>query len=330
MKEIWAVVLAAGEGKRMHSRLPKVLHPLCGKRMLEYILESAGELTKQVLIVVGHGALQVQEKIGDRWAYVCQKEQLGTGHAVMEALKELPREGTLLVLCGDTPLLEASYLRELVDCHHNNAAVVATAEVPNPAGYGRIIRDQSGQVEKIVEDRDASETEKKITEINTGTYCFDLELLRYYLPRLGTDNVQKEYYLPDVVEMMRQDGHSTGACLLNDYRVGLGINNRVHLAEAVNILQDNIKHRLMLSGVTIEDPDSVFIDHDVQIAPDSVIRPGSVIEKGSIIGEECEIGPGTHLVNAIVGNSSIVRQSAVYNATLEKGSKVGPFACINR
>ncbi len=330
MKEIWAVVLAAGEGKRMHSRLPKVLHPLCGKRMLEYILESAAELTKQVLIVVGHGASQVQEALGERWPYVYQKRQLGTGHAVMEALKRLPGEGTLLVLCGDTPLLEAFYLQKLIDCHNNYAAVVATAEVPNPAGYGRIIRDQNGQVEKIVEDKDASKAEKKITEVNTGTYCFDLELLRYYLPRLGTDNLQNEYYLPDVVAMMRQDGYAAGAYLLDDYRVGLGINNRAQLAEAVGIMQHNIKQELMLSGVTIEDPGSVFIDHDVQIGVDTVIRAGCVIERGTIIGEDCEIGPGAHLFNARIGNRVVVRQSVISSAAVESGSEVGPFAHVIR
>ncbi len=330
MKEIWAVVLAAGEGKRMHSRLPKVLHPLCGKRMLAYILESAVELTKQVLIVVGHGASQIQETFGDRWPYVFQEQQLGTGHAVMEALKELPREGKLLVLCGDTPLLEASYLQELVGCCNNHAAVVATAEVPNTAGYGRIIRDQNGQVEKIVEDRDASKAEKDITEVNTGTYCFDLELLRYYLPRLETNNMQQEYYLPDVVEMMRHDGYATGAYLLDDYRVGLGINNRAQLAEAVKILQHKIKQKLMLSGVTIEDPASVFIDHDVQIKPDTVIRPGCVIEKGTVIGQDCIIGPGTHLFKATIGNGAVVCQSVVSDATVESGFEVGPYEYVNR
>ncbi len=326
MKEIWAVILAAGEGKRMHSRQPKVLHSLCGKSMVEYILESASELTKQVLVVVGHGAFQVQETLGNRCSYVLQEQQLGTGHAVMEALKELPRKGILLVLCGDTPLLEASYLRNLIDCYREQAGAVATAKLPDPAGYGRVLRDQNGLVVKIVEDGDASEEEKAIKEINTGTYCFNLELLHRYLPRLGTDNVQKEYYLPEVVAMMRQDGYSTGAYRLDDYRVGLGINNRVQLAEAVAILQRKIKQELMLKGVTIDNPGSVFIDQDVQISPDTVIRPGCVIEKGTVIGEECVIGPGTHLKGARIGNRAVVSQSVVINGAVEDGAVVGPFA----
>ena len=328
MKQVWAVVLAAGEGKRMHSRLPKVLHPLCGKKMLEYILESAAELTNRILVVVGHGASQVQETLGDRWSYVLQEHQLGTGHAVMEALKELPRKGTLLILCGDTPLLEAPYLKQLAACCRGRAAAVATARVPDPSGYGRVVRAQDGDVASIVEDGDASAEEKKIDEINTGTYCFDLELLRKYLPRLGTDNVQKEYYLPDVVAMMRKDGHSTGACCLDDYRVGLGINNRAQLAEAVKILQQKIGQKLMLSGVTIEDPGAVFIDFDVQVGPDTVLRPGCILEKGTVIGAECLIGPGTHLVGAEIGDGSAVCQSVVKNTRVEKGSKIGPFAHI--
>ncbi len=161
MKQLWALVLAAGEGKRMYSRLPKVLHPLCGRQMLDYILESAAELTKKVIVVVGHGALQVREAVGNKWNYVLQKQQLGTGHAVLEALEDLPQKGTLLVLCGDTPLLESSYLRQLLDYHEQHVAVVATTKVFDPTGYGRVIRDRNGLVERIVEDNDASREEKK-------------------------------------------------------------------------------------------------------------------------------------------------------------------------
>jgi len=330
VSDVWAVVLAAGEGKRMYSSLPKVLHPLCGKRMLEYILESAAELTEQIIVVVGHGAFQVRETIGDRWSYVYQERQLGTGHAVMEALKKLPGEGKLLVLCGDTPLLKTSHLKQLLESFHRHAAVVATVAVPDPTGYGRIVRDQNGQVDRIVEDRDASAEEKKINEVNTGTYCFDLELLRYYLPHLGTDNVQNEYYLPDVVTLMRKDGYTTGAYCLDDYRVGLGINNRAQLAEAVEIIQQNISQKLMKSGVTIDIPGSVFIGIDVQIGPDSVIRPGCVLEKGTIIGENCVIGPGSHITGAVVGDGAVVRQSVVSGGSVEKGVEIGPFEYIKK
>jgi bifunctional UDP-N-acetylglucosamine pyrophosphorylase / glucosamine-1-phosphate N-acetyltransferase len=328
MTELWALVLAAGEGKRMHSSLPKVIHPLCGRPMLNYILESVAELTEQILIVVGHGASFVQQALGDKWNYVLQQQQLGTGHAVMQALDSLPQEGTLLVLCGDTPLLESSYLFNLQQMHTGYAALVATTYLPDPAGYGRIIRGSDGLIESIVEERDASAEQKKICEINTGTYCFDLKLLRHYLPLLTTDNEQKEYYLPDVTALMRRDGHAVGAYLIEDSRVGLGINNRAQLAEAASLLRRRINNALMLQGVSIEDPDSAYIDYDTKVGVDTVIRPGCTIEKGTIIGNGCLIGPGTHLCAARIKDRVVIRQSVVEESTVENDTHVGPFAVI--
>jgi bifunctional UDP-N-acetylglucosamine pyrophosphorylase / glucosamine-1-phosphate N-acetyltransferase len=326
--ELWALVLAAGEGKRMHSSLPKVIHSLCGRPMLSYILESVAELTEQILVVVGHGASHVQAALGDKWNYVLQREQLGTGHAVMQALDSLPQEGTLLVLCGDTPLLESSYLFNLQQMHNGYAAVVATTNLPVPAGYGRIIRGQNGLIESIVEEKDASAEQKRICEINTGTYCFDLKLLRHYLPLLTTDNEQKEYYLPDVTALMRRDGHAVGAYLIEDSRVGLGINNRAQLAEAASLLRRRINNSLMLQGVSIEDPDSAYIDYDVKVGVDTVIRPGCTLEKGTIIGTGCLIGPGTHLSAALINDRVVIRQSVVEDSIIENDTHVGPFALI--
>lgn len=328
MKQLWAVVLAAGEGKRMHSLMPKVLHPLCGKPMLSYILESAAELTDQVMVVVGHGALKVQDTLGERWRYVLQEQQLGTGHAVMQASTDLPPEGTLLVLCGDTPLLESDHLQQLLDRHKEHAATVATTILPDPTGYGRVVRGQGGMIEKIVEDRDASGEEKKIDEINSGTYCFDLALLKYYLPLLTTDNVQKEYYLTDIVALMRRDGHEVGAYLIDDYRVSLGINNRAQLAEASRMLRVKINNSLMLSGVTIIDPDSTYIDFGLEIGQESVILPNCLLEKGTIIGAGCLIGPNTHLSNAVVKDRAVIQHSVVVGSVIESEQKIGPFAHI--
>lgn len=307
MKEIFSVILAAGEGKRIHSRLPKVLHPICGRSMIKYILDSAVELTEKVVIVVGHGASHVQAALGDRWHYVLQEEQLGTGHAALKAIEVLPREGTLIVLCGDTPLLKAKYLKEMLHSFEQKAAaVVATTIVPDPSGYGRIVRDQDGLVEGIVEERDASRQEKEIDEINTGTYCFDLKLLKHYLPLLTAENVQKEYYLTDVIALMRGDGHVVGACRIDDYRVGLGINNRVQLAEVASILRKEINRNLMLAGVSIEDPDSTYIDYDVRVGADSVIRPNCVLDQGTVIGCSCHIGPNTHLSAVVAEDDAVI------------------------
>ncbi len=328
MKDLWAVVLAAGEGKRMHSSLPKVLHRLCGRPMLQYILDSAVELTDRVLIVVGHGASHVQEVVGNSWRYVLQEQQLGTGHAVKQALPHLPQEGTLLVLCGDTPLMEADHLKGLLDKSRSGSAVVATTVLPDPAGYGRIIRDQHNLVKKIVEEKDASEEEKKVTEINTGTYCFDLKLLKSYVPRLTADNEQKEFYLTDVIALMYRDGYNVGAYYIEDRRVGLGINNRVQLAEATAILQKRINHHLMLKGVTIVDPDTTCIDYDVQIAKDTVIRPHCVIESGTVIGASCSIGPGSHLHKAVIEDEAVVVSSTVIESNIESGLVIGPYAHI--
>jgi bifunctional UDP-N-acetylglucosamine pyrophosphorylase / glucosamine-1-phosphate N-acetyltransferase len=328
MKQLYAVVLAAGEGKRMHSRMPKVLHSLCGKPMLGYIMESAAELTKRILVVVGHGASQVQAAMSDKWHYVLQKEQLGTGHAVMQALKELPQEGTLLVLCGDTPLLESGYLRHLLDHQEQRAAVVLTAILPDPEGYGRIIRTPGGLVERIVEEKDASEEEKRICEINTGTYSFNLKLLRDYLPALTTDNVQNEYYLTDVIALMGKEGHKVGACLIEDYRVGLGINDRLQLAEAEALIRKRINTRLMLKGVTLVDPDSVYIDYDVQVGTDTVIKPNCVIEKGSVIGSECSVGPAVHISRSVLKDGVVLEHSVVDDSVIESGVRLDAFTVV--
>ncbi|MFO7952820.1 MAG: NTP transferase domain-containing protein [Bacillota bacterium] len=329
MSKLWAVVLAAGEGKRMRSRLPKVIHPICGRPMLNYILESAAELTGNILIVVGHGASQVIETTNDNWQYVHQENQLGTGHAVMETLGELPREGTLLVLCGDTPLLESVHLKKLLDSQGTNAAAVATTVLQNPYGYGRVVRDGNGLVEKVVEDKDAALAEKEIREINTGTYCFDLNLLRRYLPHLNTDNVQKEYYLPEVLNMFYKDNLGVGAYCIDDYRVGLGINNRVQLAEATSLVRVRINAKLMVDGVTLIDPATVYIDRDVLVGPDTIIGPNCVIEGKTTIGECCHIGPGTHLENATIKDRAVVEHSVIRNRVVQAGSRTGPYAYLD-
>ena len=325
MDQLHAVILAAGEGKRMHSKLPKVVHPLCGRPMIEYILEGAASLTKDVTIVVGHGASQVKETLGDGWRYVLQEEQLGTGHAVMQAVEHLPGDGRLLVLCGDTPLLKSSELKQLVDKQKNLAAAVATTIMTDPTGYGRIIRDESGHLREIVEDKDASSEVKKIGEINTGTYCFDLELLKHFLPLLKTDNIQQEYYLTDVLSLMRREGKVSAIYTFPDYRVGLGINNRVQLAAAEKILRRRINRSLMELGVTMVDPENTYIDYNVQVGKDTVILPGSVILQGTVIGSDCIIGPHAHLISAVIKDRAVIHSSVIKNRTIGEGAVIGPY-----
>jgi bifunctional UDP-N-acetylglucosamine pyrophosphorylase / glucosamine-1-phosphate N-acetyltransferase len=325
-----AVVLAAGEGKRMKSALPKVLHPCCGRPLIDYILKSAAALTTDIVIVVGHGASMVIEQLGDQWRYALQEQQLGTGHAVLQALPLLPQEGRLLVLCGDTPLIDEQVLRPLAAADDDqSAATVATTFVPDPQGYGRIIRNSQGLIDRIVEERDATEAQKKICEINSGTYSFDLKQLRHYLPLLTAKNAQQEYYLTDLVAMMHADGLKVKALVIDDYHKGLGINDRIQLAEASALIREAINKKLMQDGVTIEDPLSTWIDSGVEIGPDTVIRPNCIIESGTVIGAACSIGPGVHLKRAVVGKRVSISYSVVEDSVVKDDTKLKPFTMIS-
>lgn len=328
MKQLSVVVLAAGEGKRMRSAHPKVLHPLCGRPMLNYILESASALTEQIFIVIGHGAALVQETLGSAWKYILQEKQLGTGHAVLQALPELPDSGNLLVLCGDTPLLETGHLQGMLNQHGTAGATVMTARVPDPFGYGRIVRESRDQLEAIVEESEATGEQKAINEINTGAYCFDLQLLNRFLPMLKENNVQQEYYLTDVISLIKNHGYPVQTYQLDDYRVGLGVNDRCQLAEAAAIWRQRINRELMIKGVTIIDPETTYIDYGVEVGPDTVIWPQTVIEGASVIGSWCQIGPGTHLRQAILKDGVTLRHSVVEESLIESRAIVGPFAYI--
>ncbi|WP_369901540.1 bifunctional UDP-N-acetylglucosamine diphosphorylase/glucosamine-1-phosphate N-acetyltransferase GlmU [Bacillus manliponensis] len=332
MSNRFAVILAAGKGTRMKSKLYKVLHPVCGKPMVQHVVDQVSELGLGKLVtVVGHGAEQVQEKLGNVSEFAVQAEQLGTAHAVMQAADVLANEeGTTLVICGDTPLITAETMEALLK-HHEEVgakATVLTAYIEEPAGYGRIVRNENGHVEKIVEHKDASEQERSIKEINTGTYCFDNKALFASLSKVSNENVQGEYYLPDVIEILKNEGHIVSAYQTEHFDETLGVNDRVALSQAEVIMKKRINHKHMVNGVTIIDPSNTYISADAKIGHDTVLYPGTVIEGDTVIGSDCEIGPHTVVRNSEIGDNTTIRQSTVHDSKIGHEVAVGPFAHI--
>ncbi len=332
MEHLMAVILAAGEGKRMKSKKSKVLHKACGMTLINWVYRSIKDAgVDETVIVVGHKAEDVKESMGNNVHYAYQDKQLGTGHAVMQAGDYLKgKEGHVLVLCGDTPLITSETISNTFKIHkqNNNSATVITAELADPAGYGRIVRDSCDNVLKIVEDRDASQEEKSIKEINSGMYCFNIKDLVEALGELGNNNSQGEYYLTDTLEILIGKGLKVGAVKVDDSNEILGINDRVQLSMAGELLRKRILSNHMENGVTIIDPNSTYIDCDVQIGIDTVIYPSSIIEKDTIIGEDCIIGPASRIVASRISNGVEVKNSVVLESSIGDNTTVGPFAYI--
>ena len=328
MAKVTALILAAGEGKRMASSLPKVVHNICGRSLVGHVLDAAAAVSDEQIVVVGYGAEEVRSELGLSVKYVTQAEQRGTGHAVMQAVSLLTQGGTVLVLCGDTPLLSSAVLDNLLHTHQEKkaAATVLTALVPNPAGYGRIIRSASGSVQKIVEDRDAVPDELRINEINTGTYAFDTSLLLNTLGSLVSNNDQGEYYLTDCLELLAASGSIVESCLLENYQDALGVNDRIHLSEAERLMRQGINEKLMAAGVTMIDPSATYIDVGVEVGQDTVLFPGTILRGGTRVGRNCRIGPNTEISNCEVGSNVSIRYSVITESILEDGVIVGPFA----
>jgi bifunctional UDP-N-acetylglucosamine pyrophosphorylase/glucosamine-1-phosphate N-acetyltransferase len=332
MTNRYAVILAAGQGTRMKSALYKVLHPVCGKPMVQHVMDQLSALDLNKLItIVGHGAEEVQSRIGDKSLFALQAEQLGTAHAVMQAKDLLTdEEGTTIVVCGDTPLITSQTIDALLQHHErNNAkATILTAHAQDPTGYGRIIRNESGLVEKIVEHKDASESERAVREINTGTYCFDNQSLFDALSKVSNDNVQGEYYLPDVVEILQKAGETVSAYQTPHFEETLGVNDRYALSQAEEIMKKRINKQHMLNGVTIIDPSHTYISADAEIGRDTVVYPGTFIQGAAVIGERCEIGPNTEIKHSRIGNETVIRHSVVHDSEVGTGVTIGPFAHI--
>lgn len=330
MTNRFAVVLAAGQGTRMKSKLYKVLHPVCGKPMVEHIIdqiETSG--VDQIVTVVGHGANAVKETLGIRSEYVLQVEQLGTGHAVLQAVEVLgKKEGTTLVICGDTPLLTAETLRNLLAFHeeHDAKATVLTAHAEHPFGYGRVIRNAENNVKKIVEQKDASPEEEKVQEINTGTYVFDNQSLFETLELVKNDNSQGEYYLPDVIEILKNEKQVVMAYQMENMEEALGVNDRVALAEAATTMKVRINEKHMRNGVTILDPANTYIEAEVKIGPDTVVEPNVVLKGNTVIGEDCFIGAGSMICDSKIGNNVRVISSHIEQSHMSDNSNVGPHS----
>ncbi|WML42519.1 bifunctional UDP-N-acetylglucosamine diphosphorylase/glucosamine-1-phosphate N-acetyltransferase GlmU [Neobacillus sp. PS3-40] len=332
MSNRYAVILAAGQGTRMKSKLYKVLHPVCGKPMVQHVVDQIEKLNIQEIVsIIGHGAEKVQAQLGEQSKYVLQEQQLGTAHAVKQAKEILNgKEGITIVICGDTPLITSETLEALFKQHVELSAkaTILTAKVDDPTGYGRIIRNKAGLVEKIVEHKDATEAERAINEINTGTFCFDNKALFASLDLVSNDNVQGEYYLPDVIEILKKQGEVVTAFLTDEFEETLGINDRVALAEAEKIMRNRINVNHMKKGVTIVDPSNTYIDADVSIGQDTIIYPGTLLKGNTVIGEDCHIGPNTEITDCHVGNATVIRQSVALKSTIGSHVNIGPFAHI--
>ncbi|MBT2720088.1 bifunctional UDP-N-acetylglucosamine diphosphorylase/glucosamine-1-phosphate N-acetyltransferase GlmU [Bacillus sp. ISL-46] len=332
MHNRYAVILAAGQGTRMKSKLYKVLHPVCGKPMVQHVVDQVMKLNiQEVVTIIGHGAEMVQAQLGDSSRYALQDQQLGTAHAVSQAQSLLEgKAGVTIVVCGDTPLIKAETMESLFKHHEELAAkaTILTARIEDPTGYGRIIRNKKGLVEKIVEHKDASEEERKINEINTGTYCFDNFALFEALKNVSNENVQGEYYLPDVIEILKKQGEVVTAFQTDEFEETLGVNDRVALAEAERIMRGRTNAAHMRNGVTIIDPANTYIETEVEIGQDTVIYPGTMIKGKTVIGAECQIGPNSEIVSCEIGAETVIRQSVAHNSSIGAQVNIGPFAHI--
>ena len=327
-----SVILAAGMGTRMKSKMPKVLHTVCGKPLSKWVIDASKAAgADKVCAVVGHKAETVKEVLGDVCEFALQAEQKGTGHAVMQAIDVIKNsKGEVVILNGDTPLITAETINKAIEYHKNNGnqATVITAILDDATGYGRIVRDNDGSVLKIVEQKDASEEEKKINEVNSGMYVFDAQSLVYALDKITPNNAQGEYYLTDTIEILLSAGKKIGGYAISDNDEIRGINDRVQLNEAEKIMQKRINEYHMRNGVTMRNPESVYIEDGVEIGNDTEICQNVTIKSGTKIGSDCVIGSGSMLDRAVIHDGVDVLSSVILESEVDEGTHVGPFAYI--
>lgn len=330
MGDTAVIIMAAGKGKRMKSNLPKVLHNLAGKPILNYVLDTVDQLkAKRKILIVGYKSDKIRELIGDKIEYVEQKEQLGTAHAVLQTKRLLSDfKGDVLILSGDVPFLTVKILKKLLKYHQANnfCCTLVSTILKNPKGYGRIIRDKKGEINGIIEEVDLSAEKKKITEVNSGIYCVNKDKLFQSLEKITPDNKQGEYYLTDSVEILLKEGLTVGNIIVKDYSEILGINSRLDLADASRKVYQKTLQDLMLRGVTVVDPNSTFIEQGVKIGQDTIIYPFTIIEKDTKIESGCFIGPYSHLIDADIGKGVRVWASIIESSIVKEGANIGPYA----
>lgn len=327
-----ALILAAGEGKRMKSDIPKVLHAICGKEMVNHVIDTVKKSgINDINVVVGVGAEKVKEATKSRGVkYSFQDKQLGTGHAVMCSSEFLNgKKGTVAIFSGDAPLISEESINKLISFHNEGGfkATILTSIVGCADGYGRVVRKDSNKVEKIVEHKDCNANELKIQEINSGMYCFDIEFLLKSLRKLDKNNAQGEYYLTDVIGILVGEGQPVGAVSVPFEEIA-GVNSRVQLSEAEKIMRKRINIRHMMNGITMIDPDSTYIDVDVEIGRDTIVYPGNVIQGKTTIGQKCVLYPNSRICDSIVDNEVTIQNSVILESRIGEKTTIGPFAYI--
>lgn len=326
------IILAAGKGTRMKSDAPKGLHAVLGLPMVELVgraLKQAG--VERPIVVIGHGGDLLKEALGDSYDYVWQTEQHGTGHAAMMAIDFIrSHNGPLVIVPGDTPLVGAETIHELVVRHEETRAKcsIASSIVDDPTGYGRMVRDGQGRVSGIVEHKDATSEQLAIKEVNAGLYCFDSATLAEVLPTLSNENAQGEYYLTDAVSAIYHAGGDVLGVVMADHEILMGVNDRWQLAQAEKALQRRVNRRHALNGVTLIDPENTYIGLDVTIGPDTVVEPGTYLQGETTIGSGCHLGPCTKIKNSVLRDSVNVYFSQVVDSELQAGVKIGPYSNI--
>lgn len=331
MNNIKVVIMAAGQGTRMKSKVPKVLHKVLDKTMIDYIIDASIDSgIEDICVVVGNKSAMVKAMLGDRVKYAVQKEQLGTGHAVMQAEEFINSCENVIVLNGDLPLIKSDTIKNLAEIHikENNSATLITVDAENPEGYGRIVRDKNMLFDKIIEQKDVTEEENKIKEINAGAYIFNSKDVIEALKEIKTNNEQKEYYLTDVLEILKNKNKKVGIMKSPDEVEFMGVNSKLQLAQVTKQMKKRINENFMLNGVTIEDPDNTYIGADVIIEADTVILPGTIIEGKTVIGTDCLIGPNTRITNSIIKDGVTIQSSTLLSAEVDNYTIIGPFAYL--